>query len=623
MRTLAKKTHLQVLEEQLQQRLQAAGLTMPLQLSCALMEDTLLVVGEHSPSVTLKTEPTLTVLQEAILEIQPKSAQQIGLCLRITGQKQPYAFHSFTLDRPMRSKVPVKVVPAIAKDVWESEETETARENPPVEEHAAETTEVYPSLPPSQGTIVPFTETFGVAENPFESEDLEAVTPDAAEPEEDDPEPLRARSPISLLTLVWVASAGVATALLLSGIYGLTRPCVLGECSEISLAKQLSQQSEQTLKLAQSSNSPIEAQQQLQQAVAQLETIPFWSPRYWDAQGLLKTYKQQNQDLSVVIGAAKKATIASQNGINPPHSAEQWQQIESLWQEAMTPLEQLPKSSFINPLAQKKLKEYQGNLKNVEQRILAEQQAEKKLTNAKTIADLAEAREGFAQFPETWQTVEENWRTTLRTLAGIPNGTTGYEQAQFLLPKYETKLIQARDRKTQEEMAVQSYTDAVTLAAQARIFEKRNGWFQAVEYWRRALTAAEQVPASSSYYLKAQPLVSPYKASLQQAEAQLREERKLQKARKDLNKTCNGALKVCDYTVSKDLIAVQMTPAYVQHLQQTLKAAGNQDAKIRQGMEKHIETLRVALKAISDNAGIKLQVYDADGKRIGSNIPRT
>ena len=137
------------------------------------------------------------------------------------------------------------------------------------------------------------------------------------------------------------------------------------------------------------------------------------------------------------------------------------------------------------------------------------------------------------------------------------------------------------------------------------------------------MSYAEQVPAATSYSQKAQPLIASYKTSLQEAEVRLQEERKLQKARTDLDRTCKGNPKICDYTVSKGLIAVQMTPNYVQKLQQTfIQAENNNATKTRQAVEKHVETLQKALEAIAENAKIPLQVYDAEGQRIGSHEPK-
>jgi uncharacterized protein with von Willebrand factor type A (vWA) domain len=136
------------------------------------------------------------------------------------------------------------------------------------------------------------------------------------------------------------------------------------------------------------------------------------------------------------------------------------------------------------------------------------------------------------------------------------------------------------------------------------------------------LSYAEQVPVATAYSQKAKPLIGDYKTLLQQAEVKLQEERNLQKARTDLDRTCKGNPKICDYTVSKDLIAVQMTPNYVQKLQQTFIQADNNNAiKTRQAVENHVETLKQALEAIGDNAKIPMQVYDGEGKQIATHAP--
>jgi len=99
------QSNAQILEVKLQQHLQAAGFkNLPLYISCDFRDESLTVVGEHPRSLVLKAKPTFAVLEAAILEIEPEAIQQIGLCLKITGQKQPYAFHSFTMHHPVLSR---------------------------------------------------------------------------------------------------------------------------------------------------------------------------------------------------------------------------------------------------------------------------------------------------------------------------------------------------------------------------------------------------------------------------------------------------------------------------------------------------------------------------------------
>jgi len=106
---------------------------------------------------------------------------------------------------------------------------------------------------------------------------------------------------------------------------------------------------------------------------------------------------------------------------------------------------------------------------------------------------------------------------------------------------------------------------------------------------------------------------------LQKVEAKLIVEKILLKAGTDLDKICNAAPKVCEFTVNDQLIVVQMTPGYVQRLQQTFIKAGNKDVKTRQAVEKHLQTLQTALETISNNSGVPLKLYDAEGKIIGTH----
>ena len=622
-----RQSNAQILEVKLQKYLQAAGFkNLPLYISCDFRDESLTVVGEHPRSLVLKAKPTFAVLEAAILEIEPESIQQIGLCLKITGQKQPYAFHSFTMHHPVLSRP--KTVQVFKKteipaaetgivlaqnaadtaDVAEDVLLETDVKNAGVDEYFPDFSESSSNSDPIAFKIAAIPA--DIADNPFDVLDMEAVTV-AQKPKQ---------SPFAMLAAAGMVSA--AAVILAGGYYLLSRPCVIGECTALANAKQLSENSAKTLKISKVANSPEEAQQQLKQAIDLLEPIPSWSIHRGEAQSALENYRQQSQNVNSAIDAARLARSAAQKTQNPPYSAESGKEAQSLWQSAIAQLGEIPTNSPVYPFAQRKTKEYRKNLASGNRLLSTEKQAEKTLIEAKSTAQIAEAREAVATTAETWAQVQAGWEKSLAILSEIPSSTQSYQQGKLLGPKYETKLSQARERKNVEGISENAYTQAVTLAAEAQIFEGKNGWFKASEYWRRALSYAEQVPAATSYSQKAKPLIDSYTKSLQQAEVRLQEERNLQKARTDLDKTCKGKPKICDYTVSKGLIAVQMTPDYVQKLQQTFIQANNNNAvKTRQAVEKHVETLQKALEAIAENAKIPMQVYDGEGKRIASHEP--
>jgi tetratricopeptide (TPR) repeat protein len=627
MKVAARQSRAQILEVDLQKHLQAAGFkNLPLYLSCDFREASLTVVGEHPRSLVLKAKETFAVLEAAILELQPESIQQIGLCLKITGQKQPYAFHSFTMNHPVLSRkrtVEVgKTREEIPAEVTESKASNLANipdavADLPLDIDATDPgfEETFPDVWETSSDAEPIAFQVSsiptdIAENPFDPLDMEPVTV-APKPKQ---------SPFLGLAVAGIASLAIGV---FGGVYYLlSRPCAIGQCTALADAKQLSDNSARTLKTSKVASSPETAQTQLKQAIALLTPIPFWSIHHGKAQDDINKYRSQSQDLTFAVDAARLAVSATETTENPPHSAENWQEAQSLWQSAIAKLEEIPRNSPAYPFAQKKLKEYQTKLARGNRQLTTETKAEKKLRSAKSTAQVAEARAIIAQKAESWDKVEANLQKSLDTLSEIPSSTESYQQAKVLVPKYESKLSQARDRKTVEGTAEEAYTQAVTIAAQARIFEDRNAWFQASEHWRRALSSAEKVPSTTAYYSKTKSLMPSYRTSLQQAEVKLEEQRTLQKARTDLDRTCKGNPKICDFTVSKDLIAVQMTPDYVQKLQQTFIQAENTNAtKTRQAVEKHVETLQKALEAIADNAKIPMQVYDSEGKRIATQTP--
>ncbi|MEG5000517.1 hypothetical protein [Microcoleus sp. B4-D4] len=629
MTVAARQSKAQILEVKLQKHLQAAGLKkLPLYISCDFRDDSLTVVGEHPRSVVIKAKPTFTVLEAAILEIEPESIEQIGLCLKITGQKQPYAFHSFTMHNPVLSRPrtvevrkKVEEIPAVETGIvlaTNAAETADAAEEMLLETDIKEQghDEDFPDLSESSNNSEPIafkvaTIPGDFAENPFNSLDMEAVTVSQTPK----------YSPWAVLAATGIVS--LAAIILAGGYYLLSRPCVIGECPALANAKQLSDNSIRTLKTSKVANSPEEAQEQVKGAIALLEPIPAWSIHRGEAQTALENYRQQSQNVNSAIDGARLAESAARKTGNPPYSAENWQEAQALWQSAIAQLGEIPTDSPVYPYAQKKAKEYRKNLATGNKELGTEKKAEKTLSEAKNTAQIAEAREAVAQTAESWIQVQAGWEKALDIISEIPSNTQSYQQGKLLVPRYETKLSQARERKNIEGISENGYTQAVSLAAEAMIFEGKNEWFKASEYWRRALSYAEQVPAATAYSQKAKPLIDSYTKSLEQAEVKLKEERNLQKARADLDKTCKGKPKICDYTVSKDLIAVQMTSDYVQKLQQTFIQAENKKAlKTRQAVEKHVETLQKALEAIAENAKIPMQVYNGEGKRIASHEPK-
>lgn len=587
--TAARPVDLQLLGQLLQERLQLKIFPNgPLQVKCARKEETLMVLGQHPEVVVPDTQQVFAALEQAIQALHLDWTQKVQLYLRVATQKHPYAFHTFTLN------------PAAAGAVSEEVAGKQAADDPDLL-----TGDIW-DLPEQAGNPEQWAAGEAVAPGPI---------PAVSEPT------IEKRSP-NLLPAV-VAGASATLVVLLAGLYPLTRPCVVGKCREIQTARQLSQDSTKIIQGNKSARSPLQAKAQLNEASNLLKTIPFWSFYYQEAQGLLQTYERQAEQLDEVVAIQKKAAAAAEKSKNPPHSVEIWQDIQSDWREAIAQLEQISPDSQLDSWRDRKLQEYRGNLEAINQRVKTEQLAQKRLKSAKAAAQLAEARQGVAQSLESWQLVQASWQTALKSLSQIPKGTLAEREAQQLLENYQLKLEESGDRKTTEQMAVATYNRAERAAAQAQKFEQQNQWSKAVTLWRQALGFAQQVPAGSHYHAKALSLVTSYTNSLGRSQSRLQVAVAMQKARADLKKTCGGSPKVCDYAVTGDLMTVYITSDYRRSLRQTAMTADKKrDFQTQQKVNNHVQTLQVALEAISNNAGIPISVYDPSGSLIGSYNPR-
>ena len=611
MTTAVRQGDLQILGQLLEERLQLKFFSNgPLRVQCSRQEETLTVVSQHPDVVVPDPQQIFNTLEQAIKGLQPELTHKVQLYLRRASNKQPYASHAFMMKPQTGSAVEQQ---STATRLQEAARVGSRVEKPASKAGVAEIEDIW-NLPEGWEFSEPAIKAERANESP------EAPAPEQPIPPK--PAPAKPSSSSNSLPML-LAGTGVALFLVAAIVYPLSRPCVLGTCQEMKTAKQLSGEAAQTIEQAKSVTAPAEAQNQLAKARGLLRTIPFWSFYYHEAQELLDTYKMQSERLDDIIEIQKKATTAAQKSQNPPHPVKTWLEIQSLWREAITEIEQIPEDSQVYPWRERKLKEYRANLAVINQRVKAEQVAASKLRAGKGAAQIAEARQGVAQSLESWQQVYSTWQTAIQVLQQVPKGTVAHQETQPLLDSYRVQLAQAQERKTSEEISASSYNQALRYAGSAKIAEQRNQWSQAVAYWRQALANTQQVPNGTNYYNQALPLRESYSNALQEAQVRLQSAVALQKARADLRKTCSGKPKICDYTVTNDMMTVYITPEYQKTVRQTaITADRKKDNKSRRSVSNHIKTLQTALEAISNNANIPIQVYDPTGSQIGAHNPR-
>jgi hypothetical protein len=588
MKTATRPDDLEILGQRLREGLQTKPLQIAaVQVRCQLKDEKLVILAQHPPDVKPDAQQTFQYLEQTILSEYPSISDRVKIYLRVAGQQQPYACYSFEAAPLVEA---TGDVPSVAgRDTPEMAQSAEADSPPPI--------------PHPWDEAIPESETV----------DREWF------PEE--PSPQEKPSKSSLLPTI-VAGVGLSAVIFFGTLYVLTRPCTIGKCRAIPEAEQLSQQSIERLQNPSSGQEVLDAQAQLDEAIDLLAAIPFWSKHHGQAQERLADYRAQAgrvEDMVTALQTAARAAYASQN---PPHPPAQWHEVQRLWREAITRLEQLPNDSNLQPLAQRKLKEYQNKLDEINQRIVKEQQASQHLEAAKEAALIARARQGVAQQLSHWQLVYATWLTALNRLKQIPQGTTAYEEAEALTAEYRTQAAGVRDRKTKEQIAANAYEQGVRLAQFAEAAQNRGQWTAAVIHWDDALTYASQIPRDTYHFPEAKAMVKSYTQALQQAQEQLQVARKIQAARQELNQTCYGANPICTYTINNNVIQVRLSPTYVQTVRQTaINAQLSRNSDAHAGIVDHVLKLEEGLETISNNAQIRLEVYTSDGVLLESHQP--
>lgn len=613
MKTATRPNNLETLEHLLHEGFQSdLSPFVPVQVQCRLKDEMLVVLAQHPAATVPDSQQVFSSIEQTIKDHQWSDSHSVKIYLRVEGIKSPYAFYSFKIERRVPA-TPTATPVEETLDAPDSSESLYEEDEEAIDSNEVETETSQDSEAPTFESMSPHP-----WDQPIQDENSLLEEP----PEEEEiVEPGKSKSKKTLLPIV-VAGTGLSLFIFLTSLFLLTRPCVVGQCQAIADAQELSQMSLKRLQKPLSGKEVLEAQEQLMEAIRMLQSIPFWSGSYGKAQEQLKVYEAQAERVEQMVTALQTAARAAHKSENPPHPAARWVEIQGLWREAIARLEELPTNSNLQPLAQQKIKEYKQNLAASNQRLVKERNSQQRLQEAKDAALIAQARQGVAQSLENWQLVYSTWQIAMKRLKQIPQGTTAYEQAQQLSSLYLPKMSSVQDKKTQEQFALNAYNQGLQLAQLAKNAQLDNQWSVAVVHWRNALTNMNQVPKDSFYYSKAQSLVQSYSNALKQAKVKLQLAIKVQQTRSDLKQTCMGKVQVCNFGMINNIIKVRLTPAYTKLVKQTANSAQVRgDSNAQSSIVNHILTLGEALEAISDNARMRLEVYDADGTLIQTHVP--
>lgn len=623
MTTAVRQSDLKMIAELIEERLHAElPENLPLRIRCAYKQGNLIVLGEHTPEVKLDLPPTFKAIQQAILALVGYLPGQLRLYLRLKGQKTPYAYHAFKTPQPLGAVMdPQGGEPILLLDRPPHRAANPQETAPAVSEEARQAMDLAAAAFPLNPFDTP------PPEEAFE-EQLE-LEPQRQRPRQrrtprkrQRPRQRKSRNQRSSWLLPLSACASVALVLGSATFYALSRPCAIGTCQEIVTANELTLDSAELLQAAQYQQQIQTARGQLTAASQLLAGIPLWSKDYGTAQRLLRRNRNLTAGLDEMVHALDSALSAVAQGKNPPHPLQVWEGVAANWQQAIALLESVPPDSPVYPLALEKLPTYRANLSEIQGRIQAEKTGREQMQGILSVAKVAQARSGVAQSVDSWETIYTSWEQVIQQLEALPRGTMAHQEASQLLPSYRSQLELSRDRKTKEKIATEAYEEAILAADRAENATRNNQWSQAVDQWNQAVASGSQVPTGTYYYPKAAASLQEFKAQREVAQEELKKANLIAKTRADLNNTCQGNPKVCEYTLTDSVISVWLSADYIRKIQQTATVAStNPDPKVRQGLDLHVNTLRTALEAIADNAQLPLELYDPYGAFIGRHTP--
>ncbi len=567
------------LQRQWQQRRRSP---IPLQVRCSYQSDRLLILIEHAAGVRPDPQFTLSQfaaalqhleakLHHAIFRIQSHRGPKlnVGLYLRVVGETQPYAAGKSSLLAPS-ARIPVA--------------------------HPESTPKTTPKA---------------------------TVAPPIAPPRTPAPQP----EALVLPSGVWLTGAALCLSTFVGSFWFMMQPCYVKTCTPLQQAEQLQDQALEQITVAEHWDHLKAIEAQLQESQRLSRKVPLWSSYRERAKALHAEVEQDLLAFAPITQAFETAVAAVNQSKTPPYPLAQWQATRTLWVQALDTLRSVPQDNPGYELAQRKIEQYEQYVDLIDREIEKETLAQSVLKRAEEAAKLAQLQKvnwekALASNPNVdrsvlQQRIEGYWQTALETLGEIPEGTTAYGSIADYRQRYQKELTQFQQQTRTAGVASDTYQQALDKARLAQEAEREGRWSIARKRWEVALVTLQQIPSGSPQYGEAQKLIPQYTQAYQRAEEQSKKFDQVEKTRQELGKICTTTPVICYFTVTPELIAVQVT---VDYESQILSAGlwGDQQQALA-----HIQGLENALKNISDTAQIPMELYDPDGALNSRYDPRT
>ncbi|MEL7508957.1 MAG: hypothetical protein AAFN42_16620 [Cyanobacteria bacterium J06554_1] len=420
-----------------------------------------------------------------------------------------------------------------------------------------------------------------------------------------------------------LAALGMGVAVVFGSLgYGLSRPCVIGQCDRIQQAQALGDAALIALQDQPSPQTVVDMGQQLNTAVDTLKPIPPWSRHRTRAQELLADYQGEAELLNAVVAAQENAMVAANESQNPPHPIAHWEKIAARWQETIGQLEEIPTGSPIHgAFVAPKLEEYRGNLAAIQKRVVAEQNAEENLNQAQLTAALAKDQAEVANTLSAWKTALNSWDQAVKQLNQIPSGTMAYGETRKLLPKFETELGEVRTRYQREQAADQFYNEAVRHAATARQYESEEQWTLAMLSWRDAITQIKGVPDGSSRSTDGQNLLKTYEPALATAQENLRLAIRFRKAEENFSRICKPTF--CQFGLKGGSVQLLLAKDYDALTDFSITDPNNRASSVPASDQMIVEVNQLLQEVINigKRTQLPIELYASDGGFIARFSP--
>jgi len=588
---------------------------LPLELQCSSQEGALMILGQHPADFNLEPQDIFRRLERQIQSLQLRFGQQARLYLRVAGESQPYAQRFFLIQpppppRPVVLEPPAPVLPSEPEEPWELSDEELdswLQELVGTAEGEAETTSTPPFLEVED--LDATTAGASLSLIPWEEPEDRLAEHALPLPDESDATP---RSPLNSRLML---TGGAIAMGMVSGVYGLSRPCMVGSCSELQTVQTWSQDAIQQAEQATDAADLAAARASMQRAIATLETIPAWSRYAGDARTLRHTYAEHHQTLEYLTQIAELAQTASDRSDNAPHSVETWQGIIELWQDTINRLEAIPPENPFYRTAQRQKQHYEEQLARHQRTLTVEDAAQDVLNMARQGIQMAEARQQIAQTPEQWQVVRITWQVVVNRLQEVPPGTYAAVDARRLLQSYQPRIGAAIAQLEKEQKATDLLQQATQSAQVAQQAAQQFNWEGAIAAWTSAIRYTEQVPSNTAKTPQAAELTRSYTTAINQAKEQLDATLTISL---DVDRACNQELRKCRLVRAGNAIHVQLTPGYMSAIT-TARESGNRD--LQAVVTEHQMALRRTLEGLAARFQRPVEVYDDRNSLLDRHLP--